>query len=240
MKVKKRKFKRPRAGLRGLSKSSIVGYAGVPVHGTGVYDALRYTVLTCSTISSLDREFIEAKLKTITNGAQVKNLPDGKNGWNCLTLDPMGRALLISYRGIECALFYQRQLTENKLLPGDRFPESVLKDPQDAWQRLDLLGKSAKQANIILTNKQFTLEEENKVLNQRVKTLEELNGQLETKAFEAEDIMSWLTLKEQAKVRKRVRTNNKRQAFLLSKKKERIAKELERKKKRRKRGKRKK
>jgi hypothetical protein len=226
--------------MKGLSKTNIVGYAGVPVHGTGVYDALRYTVLTCTTISNIDREFIEAKLKTITNGAQAKNLPDGKNGWNCFVLDPMGRALLISYRGIECAVFYKRQLTENKLQPGDRFPESVLKDPQDAWQRLDLLGKSAKQANIIITNKQNTLEEENHSLTNRVNTLEQLNGILETKVFKADDAMSWLTPVELGKIRKRIRKNEKRQAFLLQKKKERIAKELEAKKKRRKRGKKKK
>lgn len=219
--------------MRGLSKSNVVGFAGVPVHGSGVYDALRHTVLTCSKINPFDREFVESKLKLLTNGAVIANLPDGKNGWECRILDAMGRCILVSYRGFECAIYYKRQLTEIKLLPGDTFPESVLKDPNDAWQRLDLLGKSAKQANVVLTNLHAQLSGENKILTERVKTLELLNGQLETKAHKAEDLMSWLTPVEIRVINKRTRKNEKRQAFLLLKKKERIAKELTKKKKRR-------
>lgn len=224
--------------MRGLSRANVVGFAGVPVHGTGVYDSLKHTVLTCTKLNIFDREFIEARLKTIATGVEVMNLPDGKNGWECRVLDAMGRCILVAYKGFEAALFYKRQLTEIKLLPGDTFPESVLKDPNDAWQRLDLLGKSAKQSNVILTNQHSQLTDQNKILLERVKTLEELNGVLETKAHKADDLMSWLTPVEIRKINKRVRKNEKRQAFLLQKKKERIAKELAKKK--RKRGKRKK
>lgn len=234
-KSKKRKFKRPRAGLKGLVSGNRVSYVGYQVHGTGVYDDTKYTVLTCTQVSETDRTYIESILKPIITGGEVMNLADGTNGWCVQKLDAMGRAYLVLYKGIECSLFFKRQVTELKLLPGDRHPESVLKDPRDVWQRLDLLGKSAKQSNIVLKNEHDRLKEENNILQIRIKTLEELNGRLETQASKSEDIMSWFTPKELSLVKKRIKKNEKRQLYLLQKKKERIAKELEAKKKKRRR-----
>src|ERR1035437_7525589 len=185
--------------MKKITRANQVGYAGLvtlPVHGKGAYDPLKHTVLTCSRISEFDRTQMEAVLKPIITGPQVMNLPNGVNGWNCCVQDMMGRVLLISYRGIECTLFFKRQLTEIKLQPGDRFPEGVLKDPDDAWQRLDLLGKSAKQSNVILTNLHVRLEEENKLLQDRVDTLNKLYGVIETKLLNAEELMSHFTFNE--------------------------------------------
>jgi hypothetical protein len=211
-KIKKRK--QP----KGLSKSNIVGYAGVPVHGTGVYDALKYTTLTCTSMSETVKTYVESVLKTITTGAEVKTLPNRQidgvtNGWRVTVLDMMGRVILVTYLGIECALYYKRQLTEIKLLPGDKHPEGVLKDPNDAWQRLDLLGRSAKQQNIVLTNLHNRLKEENSVLKNRISTLEALNAELESLVRQKDELHAYLTEHEKSSIRKRKKVDDKKLEF---------------------------
>jgi hypothetical protein len=126
------------------------------------------------------RDLILATMKTITTGPQAMTLPDGVNGWAYKVFkESSDRNGVLLYKGFEVAVFYKRQLTEVKLEPGDRYPEGVLQDPEDAWQRLDLLGSSAKKANVVLTNYHRRLEEENKLLTGRVKTLDDLNDNLE-------------------------------------------------------------
>src|SRR6266704_3682485 len=98
---KKRKFQRPKAGLRALVPAGQVSYTGVRVTKGFVYEKLRYTVLTISQMSRNDRELVQATLKTLTTGPEAMTLPDGKNGWACMELDQRGRAYLLSYRGME-------------------------------------------------------------------------------------------------------------------------------------------
>lgn len=178
---KKRKFVRPKAGLKSAFKAGRISPYGSPVYHKGViYDRLRHTVLTVDQMAEADKRFVQATLKTITNGSQAKTLPDGKNGWACLALDSRARAYVLSFRGIEVALFYQRQLTEVQLQPGDRFPEGVVQDPQEAWMRLDLIGLSAKKANLVLTTQHNRLDQELNLSIQRAATLQELNDMLES------------------------------------------------------------
>ena len=231
--VKKKKIKRKQP--KGLSKSNVVGYAGVEVHGKGVYTDLKYTVLTCTLVSEIDRTKIESVLKTIVTGPQAANLPDGVNGWSCLKLDGahgLGRAFLVSYKGIECALFFKRQLTEIKLQEGDRHPEGVLKDPDNAWQRLDLLGKSAKESNVILFNERTRLKDSVERLESLVKTYKDLNDRYRNRRGTSSRGLTWFTPAEKKKAERRKRQDNKVQAKLLIKKHEKIAKELAAKKKR--------
>lgn len=226
---------------------SKIGYAGVRIHPKGgVYDALRHTVLTCTLMAPQDRELVEGTLKTIITGAQVANLSDGKNGWLVLELTTaishiVGpcRALLVLYKGMEVAVYFKRQLTEIKLNAGDRYPEGVLQDPQDAWQRLDLLGKSAKQANVVVLNIQQRLEKENTLLQERIRTMTYLIQKHETEEHRTEEIMKYVTEKEKNALRKRKRKGDlleeKRHKRELAKKHKKIADEKEAKRKRRRR-----
>lgn len=177
---KKRKFVKPLTGLKNQGPSNQVSHAGIRYHKGFVHDKLRHTVLTSNQMPIEYKELILATLKTITTGPQAMTLPDGKNGWAYKVFkESYDRSGVLSFFGFEVAVFYKRQLTEVKLEPGDRYPEGVLQDPEDAWQRLDLLGSSAKQANVVLTNYHKRLEEENKLLHDRVKTLDDLNDNLE-------------------------------------------------------------
>jgi hypothetical protein len=177
---KKSKFKRPRAGMKSIVKGRRVSPYSAPTYHKGyVYQQLKHTVLTISQMSEVDKRAVQATLKTIVTGPDAMTLPDGSNGWACQNLDLRGRAYLLSYKGIEVAVFYHRQLTELKLQPGDRFPEGVVTDPIEAWQRLDLLGLSAKKANIVLTTQHKRVEDENKLLTTRVETLQGLADALD-------------------------------------------------------------
>jgi hypothetical protein len=177
-----------------------ISHAGVRYHRGYVYDKLRHTVLTTAQMSKTDRAFVEATLKTITTGPEAMTLPQMKvvehedgsqeevvNNWSCTEIGDRGKVYVVSYHGIEVALFFKRQLTEVKLDPGDRQPEGVMQDPSEAWQRLDILGQSAKKANFVLTTTLKRLDEENKFLKKRISTLEELNGRLETEAHKREN-----------------------------------------------------
>jgi hypothetical protein len=173
-KPKKSKWKRPAAGVKpGGPTNQISPHAGPRFHVGYVYDKLKYTVLTINQMSKVDREIVIGTLKTVTTGAHAMTLPNTP-GWRTERLDMLGRALVVSYHGIEVAVFFKRQLSEVRLHPGDRFPEGCLQESEDAWQRLDLLGQSAKKANLVLTTQLKRLEEENKLMKQQVSTADEL------------------------------------------------------------------
>jgi hypothetical protein len=193
--TKKRKFIRPAAGLKPGGPTKQLSHVGVRYHKGFVYDQLRYSVLTLTQLSEVDKSLVLSTLKTITTAAQAMTLPailhkDGNpknnkrenldlNGWACTCIDQLGKCYVLSFHGIEVALFYKRQLTTIKLNPGDHHPEGCVQDPEDAWMRLDLLGQSAKRSNLVTITTMNQLKDENKLLTTRIKTLEELNDTLE-------------------------------------------------------------
>lgn len=152
-------------------------YSAVAYHQGYVYDKIRYTVLTASQMSTERAEMVTSTLKTITTGPQAMTLPEIP-GWACTAVGMGSKVFIVSYLGIEVALFFKRQLTEIIPEPGEKIPEGVLQDPKEAWQRLDLLGRSAEKSNFVLTQTQRRLEESNKLLESRVKDLDDLNDAL--------------------------------------------------------------
>src|SRR5258708_4537904 len=77
-KAKKSKFIRPAAGLKPGGPVNQLSHVGVRFHKGYVYDKLRYSVLTLTHMSSVDKALVEARLKTITTAAQAMTLPDIK------------------------------------------------------------------------------------------------------------------------------------------------------------------
>lgn len=148
-------------------------HSAVKFHKGYAYDKVRHTVLTIAQLSDDMKDSIQAALKAITTGAEAKTMPL-QPGWSCSVLDMRGRVLALSYHGIEVALFFQRQLTEIEPQPGQRIPEGVLQDPQEAWMRLDIFGPSAKRANIVMKHMFEQQKEEIKLKNERIETLEQL------------------------------------------------------------------
>lgn len=155
-------------------------YSAIHFHKGYVYEPIRYTVLTASQMESERIEMVTSALKTVTTGPQAMTLPE-KPGWACTAVGFDGRVYIVSYLGTEIALFFKRQLTEIVPEPGDKIPEGVLQDPKEAWQRLDLLGRSAEKSNFVLTQTQRRLEESNHLLESMLKDKDDLNDQLQRK-----------------------------------------------------------
>lgn len=164
------------------TKGHTPGHAGVRYHKGYCYDKLRHVVLTASQMAEPDRETVRATIETITSGPEAMTLPNGMNGWACIQISNGYRqAVVLAYKGTEVALFYKRQLTEiepQSESPGYH-PEGVLQDPLEAWQRLDLLGPSAKKQNMVLKSLHDRLLEENRLLTSRVRTLESIEDVLD-------------------------------------------------------------
>jgi hypothetical protein len=195
-KKKKRKFVRPKAGLKPGGPVNQLSHVGVRFHKGYVWDKLRYTVLLLSQMGAKDKALVEATLKTTTTAPQALTLPaiehkDGDihnnkaenlitNGWAVTCIDQLGKCYVVSYHGFEVCLFYKRQLHVIKLNPGDKHPEGVCQDPEEAWMRLDLFGQSAKRANFVLTSSMNQLKEEKEILVELAKTKQALIDKLES------------------------------------------------------------
>lgn len=177
--TKKRKFVRPATGLKSQVPSGYIGPQGVGYHKNFVFDKLQYTVLTIAHMSQIVKDTVHATLKTIVTADQAFRLPNGVNGWACEKLDLRGRVLVLSYKGVEVALFFKRQTTELRLIPGDRYPEGVMKESSETWQRLDIAGLSAKKANFVTVKMQERIEGDNEILQKQIQALQAMNDELE-------------------------------------------------------------
>lgn len=193
------KLTRKKSRERGPNPHSAVRY-----HHGFVYDPVRYTVLTGSQMSEDRVEMVTSALKTVTSGPQAMTLPE-KPGWRCLQIGVDGRVYLIEYCGIEVALFFKRQLTEIVPGAGDKVPEGVLQDPIEAWQRLDLLGRSAEKQHFVLAQSQRRLEDSNKLLGVRVQNLDALYDDAQRTIIEKQAAMDGLeaTIRE---LKKQIKT----------------------------------
>jgi hypothetical protein len=156
-----------------------------------VYDKIRYTVLTASQMPSEREEMVSSTMKTVTSGPEAMTLPENP-GWATTQVGHDGRVYIISYLGTEVALFFKRQLTEIIPEPGEKVPEGVLQDPKEAWQRLDLLGRSAEKSHFVLTQQHRRIEEANKLLTSRASGLDDLNDSLKRSHYDLTRVVARL------------------------------------------------
>lgn len=145
---------------------------------------LKYQVLTGYQIPKKDLERVRAFIKPLVNGDEAykavveyaKKLDSDVLCGEWTWVSPTPRIGILLFRGIEVALFFKRQVSELAPGLGEKPPEGEIKDPDDVWQRLDLLGPSAKKANLVLTQYHTNLEQQNTLLQEQ---LESANKKLE-------------------------------------------------------------
>ena len=140
---------------------------------------IKYKVLSISQLSKAWIQTIRAVVKPLVSGTTAEAycrktaydlaLQGVKSDWAYTIIDHLGNAGIMTYRGIQVALFFKRQITEIAPAIGEKPPDNPITDPDDVWQRLDLLGPSAKKANIVLKNYHDKLEEDNKLLRNQLK-----------------------------------------------------------------------
>jgi predicted RNase H-like nuclease (RuvC/YqgF family) len=156
-----------------------------------------YKALTVSMLKVEDRVAVRAAIKPLTSIEDVKlfitlqlqlaERLSRPSPWALRWMDQLGRIQVLAYKGVEVALFFERTIEQITPGPGEPIPECEMKDPSDRWQRLDITGPSARQANVVLKNKHEQLEELNKVLTQRCSAQEIQISSLETTMFKTED-----------------------------------------------------
>lgn len=110
----------------------------------------KYLVLTANMIDPEFADRLEATAKTLATPAQAATFAQHEgDGWAHLVLDE--RTSLLSHRGIDVAMFFQRQFIKYQPAeegPVEHAPAKTLKNEDEAWMRISLLEtKSAlKQA----------------------------------------------------------------------------------------------
>ena len=143
---------------------------------------IRYRVLLCEQLSSADKLAIAAKVSMMYSGPEAemhafrrtKDFKFVNENWQYEILDRMGRVVALKYKGVEVAIFVKRQIIEVEPVFDDPIPEGVIKDPQDAWVRLDLLSVSAKKSSSLIGRQKKSIEEELRFVHRELVLKDEL------------------------------------------------------------------
>jgi molecular chaperone GrpE (heat shock protein) len=109
---------------------------------------ISYKVLKINQLSKASKLDIATAIASLNTGPQAQELRGKPPGWGYEVLDTLGRIGVLRYRGVDVCLFFKRECSEVVLEDCDPVPEGELKDPQDVWTRLDLMGLSARQVNV--------------------------------------------------------------------------------------------
>lgn len=152
---------------------------------------IKYRVLLADQMSKSDRTEVAALVTTLYTGPEAKEkscrlIAPGEwvnQNWQYEILDMRGRVGVLKYKGVEAAVFFQRQIGEVEPLPCDPVPEGVIKDPADAWVRLDLLGLSARQSGGRVGKQKKSAEEMLLLVQKELTVKQQLLDAIETENF---------------------------------------------------------
>src|SRR5580765_6020897 len=101
----------------------------------------KYKMLQAEMVSGKDREIASAVSSFILSGEDAHKMA-GHEHFAYKTLDQKGRCGVVTYKGIEIALLFKREVIEREPWPSEPVPVSALTDPKNAWLRIDLLDIS--------------------------------------------------------------------------------------------------
>lgn len=99
----------------------------------------KYRVLQVDMLKQSDREKASTIISFVQSDSDAYKLA-GHDGFAYKDLDLRRRVGVVTYRGVEVALLFKREIIEREPGPADPVPECVLKDPNDAWLQIDLLS----------------------------------------------------------------------------------------------------
>lgn len=167
-------------------------YSTVKFKKDYVHHKIKYPMLTIDQLDRNKKDAIRAVIKALTTADEAYELvfenKGYEQGWQLEPINYNGRTIGILKRyGVEVAVFWPRQVTEVEPQPGEQPPEFELKIIGDLWQRLDILGPSARQANYFIKRRQDELEETKRLLEGRVFALQQQVDLLETELLHANE-----------------------------------------------------
>jgi len=171
---------------------------------------IKYRVLVAEQLSKADKLEVASKVAAIYTGPEAceasfhrKSATHWVNeNWQYECLDRVGRVAVLKYRGAEVALFFKRQIQEFEPLPIDPVPEGIINDPQDAWQRYNLLGLSARQVSGRVGKANRDLEEELRLANEEIKAKQVVVDKVETENFKLRTELDKLKTRKRKKAGK--------------------------------------
>lgn len=172
------------------SKVATLGPMGVTYHKNWIHAAVKYKFLTVDLLDPARKEYIRAVLKPLTTAPEAEAMVSQEQidapahgrspEWAYSHLDLLGRVGVLRHKGVEVALFFKRSTTEIEPGIGEKPPELQIVDPADVWQRLDLLGASARRVNTVLKNHHDKLTQENALLKTQNQILKDKVDNLQT------------------------------------------------------------
>lgn len=141
---------------------------------------IEYEVLQRISLNEKDKKEVAKTLVKVVKISHALLLakPDTKKG--IFATSPWGfardlyneRIGVLSYKGVEVAVFYKRLTCVVRPLPEDPVPEGKLSHPDDVWVRLDLYGWSTRQQYKSVREEMDGWETETSLLQVSVNALE--------------------------------------------------------------------
>lgn len=136
-----------------------------------------YRVLATDHLPLRVKQMIDVKMKTINTGFDAKSKLAGKDGFSYRPLDHLGKVGTLNWNGVEVAVFFNRQVIPVTSDECDPAPRCSIKDPDNAWVRMELLHiKPAKGRSTWFSERETSLSKE----------LEEYKGLCKQKEMELE------------------------------------------------------
>jgi len=97
-----------------------------------------YRILDADALPKSVRERVDVFIKGLKTGEEAEAVA-GKDGWGYQKTFIPGSVGILTYNGIEVALYYKRHSTPVESEECDPFPQSAIKDPKDVWVRIEFL-----------------------------------------------------------------------------------------------------
>jgi hypothetical protein len=154
-------------------------------------ESAEYYTLTVLELDSDSRSHAIKKIAKIYSGIAAKQFvadeskkAEEKNkstNWQYSDVDLHGRIGVLKYKGVEIAQFFKRQLSKHRISHENPVSELRLKDPDDAWLRVDLTGLSTKQNKQSTINLIQQLQHQNETQERSLKVKQALIDELETR-----------------------------------------------------------
>ena len=102
-----------------------------------------YKVLPTDALAANQKEIIDTLVRGIKTGDDAEKIVAGKDGWGFQQRFLPGTVGILTYNGIEVALFYKRQAISIESEECDPAPAYHIKDPREVWIRVEFLHTRA-------------------------------------------------------------------------------------------------
>lgn len=146
---------------------------------------ITYKVLAVNLFTDTDNKIIAKTLMALNTDKQAQAVVtkiEWHNPWGfsyAVSLKGPERIGILTYKGVEVALFFKRYTVDVVPAPEDPVPEGALENLEDVWIRFDLFGQSIRQQHKTIRNEIITQERELQLCEVALKIETALVGKME-------------------------------------------------------------